>query len=186
MFRLRPFLIGLSLLATAPVLSACSDNDSLTRTFGLTRDAPDEFQVTTRAPLSMPPDFTLRPPRPGVTRPQELPLAAQAEAALVPSAALRDRNAGRSAGQQALVSAAGPSAPADIRNTVDEEAHLDRTPSLMDRLLFWKQPDPPGTVVDAKKESQRLRENAALGQSPSVNTTPIIDRQHGGLMDGIF
>ena len=44
-------------------LAACS-GDELTRTFGLTRDAPDEFQVTTRAPLSMPPDFTLRPPRP--------------------------------------------------------------------------------------------------------------------------
>ena len=45
-------------------LAACS-GDELTRTFGLTRDAPDEFQVTTRAPLSMPPDFNLRPPRPG-------------------------------------------------------------------------------------------------------------------------
>ncbi|RYE94373.1 MAG: DUF3035 domain-containing protein [Oxalobacteraceae bacterium] len=52
-------------------LGACS-GDELTRTFGLTRDAPDEFQVTTRAPLSMPPDFSLRPPRPGASRPQEL------------------------------------------------------------------------------------------------------------------
>ena len=33
-------------------LSACS-TDGLTRTFGLTRDAPDEFTVTTRAPLSV-------------------------------------------------------------------------------------------------------------------------------------
>ena len=68
-------------------LSACS-GDELTRTFGLTRDAPDEFQVTTRAPLSMPPDFTLRPPRPGATRPQELTQRQQAEAALVPDTVL--------------------------------------------------------------------------------------------------
>ena len=42
---LRPLALA-SLLG----LAACS-GDGLTRTFGLTRDAPDEFQVTTRAPL---------------------------------------------------------------------------------------------------------------------------------------
>ena len=74
-------------------LAACS-GDELTRTFGLTRDAPDEFQVTTRAPLSMPPDFTLRPPRPGATRPQELTQREQAEAALAPDTVLGRPDAG--------------------------------------------------------------------------------------------
>ena len=32
---------------------------------------PDEFAVVTRAPLSMPPDYGLRPPRPGAARPNE-------------------------------------------------------------------------------------------------------------------
>ena len=68
-------IFRLVLLASLLGVAACS-GDELTRTFGLTRDAPDEFQVTTRAPLSMPPDFTLRPPRPGAARPQELSAAA--------------------------------------------------------------------------------------------------------------
>ncbi len=93
-------------------LSGCS-GEEVTRTFGLTRDAPDEFQVTTRAPLSMPPDFSLRPPRPGATRPQEETSSASAESTLVPQASLaNDAGNGRSSpGQQALVGSAGPAAP---------------------------------------------------------------------------
>ena len=167
-------------------LAACS-GDELTRTFGLTRDAPDEFQVTTRAPLSMPPDFTLRPPRPGATRPQEMTQRQQAEATLTPDAVLAQPSAAITPGQQALVDAAGRPAPADIRNRVDNEAALD-SPSrpLTDRLMFWRSPPPPGTQVDAQRESARLRQNAALGQSPEVGETPIIQRKRQGLFSGIF
>jgi hypothetical protein len=33
---------------------------------------PDEFEVVQRAPLTIPPDFDLRPPKPGSPRPQEV------------------------------------------------------------------------------------------------------------------
>ena len=39
--------------------------------FGTRKDPPDEFQVVARAPLALPPNFDLRPPEPGVDRPQE-------------------------------------------------------------------------------------------------------------------
>lgn len=65
-----PFLLPALAPLLALGLSACSGDD-LSRSFGLTRDTPDEFTVTTRAPLSMPPDYALRPPRPGAARPQE-------------------------------------------------------------------------------------------------------------------
>lgn len=167
-------------------LAACS-GDELTRTFGLSRDAPDEFQVTTRAPLSMPPDFTLRPPRPGATRPQEMTQRQQAEATLAPDAALAQPSAPVTPGQQALIDAAGRPAPADIRNRVDNEAALDN-PSrpLTDRLMFWQSSPPAGTPVDAQRESARLRANAALGQSPEIGDTPIIQRKRQGLFSGIF
>src|SRR5213080_4115971 len=104
--------LRLAALAGALALAACS-GDELTRTFGLTRDPPDEFQVTTRAPLSMPPDFSLRPPRPGASRPQELSQRQQAEAALVPdTVSAGDARAAPTRGQQALVQAAGRPAPA--------------------------------------------------------------------------
>ena len=82
------WLAALLLTGTALALAGCGNSDTLSRTFGLTRDAPDEFTVTTRAPLSMPPDFSLRPPRPGAPRPMEQSPRTQAEEALVPQTAL--------------------------------------------------------------------------------------------------
>jgi len=167
-------------------LAACSGNE-LTSTFGLTRDAPDEFLVTTRAPLSMPTDFTLPLPRPGATRPQELTQRQQAEAALVPDTILAPPTAAITPGQQALIAAAGPPAPADIRKRVDNETALPTySRPLSDRLLFWRNPPPPGTQVDPQRESARLRQNAALGQSPEVGDTPIIQRRRQDLFNGIF
>src|SRR5271170_5688822 len=102
-------------------LSGCGSD--LSRTFGFTRDAPDEFSVTTRAPLSMPPDYTLRPPRPGATRPQEMTATRAAEADLVPQAALAPASSpgSTSPGEQALVAAAGTPAPADIRRQISAD-----------------------------------------------------------------
>jgi hypothetical protein len=97
-----------AVLAAAALVAGCSTD--LTRTFGLTHDAPDEFTVTTRAPLSMPPDYSLRPPRPGAPRPQEQSERTQAEQALVPQQALGVAAVADSPGQDALVSEAGPAA----------------------------------------------------------------------------
>lgn len=167
-------------------LAACS-GDELTRTFGLTRDAPDEFQVTTRAPLSMPPDFTLRPPRPGAARPQELSGSQQAEAALVPDSINAAAPRSSSPGQEALVAAAGRPAPANIRAEVNSDSAMD-TPSrsFADRLMFWRPATPAGTVVDPAREAQRLRQNSALGQSVETGDTPIIQRRRAGLFSGLF
>ena len=173
-------------LASLLGLAACG-GDSLTRTFGLTRDAPDEFQVTTRAPLSMPPDLSLRPPRPGSSRPQELTQQEQAEAALAPGAVLAREGPATSPGQQALLAAAGPPAPAGIRGRVDSETALDApSRSFTERLMFWQAAPAPGTVVDAERESQRLRQNAALGQPGDAGDTPIIQRRRPGLFSGLF
>jgi hypothetical protein len=173
-----------AVLAALIPLAGCGSD--LSRTIGLTRDAPDEFTVTTRAPLSMPPDYTLRPPTPGASRPQELSERQQAEAALAPQVALAPAG-GTSPGQEALVSAAGPAAPNDIRNKVDSEAQLDQPGrSFSDTLMFWRPTPPPGTAVDPRRESQRLRQNAALGQSPETGNTPIIQPPQKSFLDSLF
>ncbi len=182
----HPVLARVAALTTVLGLAACG-GDELSRTIGLSRDAPDEFTVTTRAPLSMPPDYTLRPPRPGASRPQELSERRQAEAALSPQTALDTNQAGTSPGQQAIVGAAGPAAPHNIRNQVDADAQLDAPGrGFTDKLMFWRSPPRPGTVVDPTRESQRLRQNAALGQSVEDGTTPIIQHRHPGILDRIF
>ncbi len=173
-------------LAAILLLPLAGCGDDLSRTIGLSRDAPDEFIVTTRAPLSMPPDLTIRPPRPGASRPQELSERQQAEAALSPATAL-GVPAGTSPGQQSLVDAAGPPAPHDIRNQVDAEAQLDQPgQSFSDRLMFWRPAPQAGTSVDPQRESQRLRQNAALGDAPATGDTPIIQRRKQGILDSLF
>jgi Protein of unknown function (DUF3035) len=63
-------------LAGASLLSSCSD---LKQLVGLDQPMPDEFAVESRAPLTIPPEFNLRPPEPGAPRPQEKTAEQQAE-----------------------------------------------------------------------------------------------------------
>src|SRR5882757_7384493 len=99
----NPSRTGSLLLGSVLVLLSGCETGDLSRTFGLTRDAPDEYTVTTRAPLSMPPDYNLRPPRPGAARPQEQSERQQAQEALVPQIALGAPQGSASAGQSALM-----------------------------------------------------------------------------------
>ena len=177
--RLTPSLLFCALLG----LAGCGTD--VARNFGFTRDTPDEFQVTTRAPLSMPPAYMLAPPQPGASRPQEAALRASA-ATLAPQVALQPA-AGTSSGQQALLAAAGPPAPAGIRNTVDALAAIDSpAPGFTDKLMFWMKPAEPGITVDANAEAQRLRENAALGQTNQDSETIIVKSRRKSVFGSFF
>jgi hypothetical protein len=185
---MSPYCRTLFAAVAALLLSACGEGTA--RTLGLVRDAPDEFQVTTRAPLSMPPDMTtLPPPRPGAPRPQERPAREEAELLLAPGLALHDPRrapgAQASAGELALLSRAGPPPPGDIRRMVDEESlRLDRpSRSIADRLIFWREPPPPGIAVDPVRESQRLRENAALGRDAGEGQTPVVQPRRRSVLE---
>ena len=178
-----------TLALTAVLLAGCGSGSDLSRTFGLTRDAPDEYTVTTQVPLSMPPDFSVRPPQPGAPRPRQVSEQQQAEQALVPQTALTGAPTGEvSAGQQALVQAAGPTPPANIRAEVNGEASAEaaQNDSFVDKLMFWRSPPPPGIVVDPQKEAKRIRENAALGRSQDAGDTPIIQPKQKGWLEGLF
>jgi hypothetical protein len=185
--RIAARAAALSLLVV-PLLAGCGQDTA--RNLGFTRDAPDEFSVVTRAPLSLPPALGQLPvPRPGTARPQELQGGAAGEAILAPGAAYGvGASTAPSSGEQALLASAGAHAPAGVRRQVDEESlrldQPDRT--LVDRLMFWRDTPQPGTVVDPQREAQRLRENAALGRDPEQGETAIIQRRRQGLFQGIF
>ena len=61
-------LLAFACLSTGMLLSGCS---GIRQAIGLDRVGPDEFAVESRAPLTIPPEFDLRPPQPGAPRPQE-------------------------------------------------------------------------------------------------------------------
>jgi hypothetical protein len=52
--------------------------------------------------------------------------------------------------------------------------------------MFWQPAPPPGTAVDPAREAARLRQNAALGQSPEAGDTPIIQRKRQGILSSLF
>ena len=63
-------------LTMGVLLAGCSN---WKQTLGIEPTSPDEFAVESRAPLTIPPDFNLRPPEPGAGRPQETSVASKAQ-----------------------------------------------------------------------------------------------------------
>jgi hypothetical protein len=170
------------------------------RTFGFDRTVPDEFAVVSRAPLTVPPDYELRPPRPGAPRPQEGLARDRAAAALFTpgsDTAVATRPDGSTVpltqGESAILSRAGAGeADPDIRRVVEEEttALISADRGFVDDLLFWQGSDQPGTVVDAPAEARRLQSNQALGRPLNEGEIPIIERRRQapleGLLDGLL
>jgi len=169
-------------------LSACGD---LKTTLGINRKGPDEFTVVAKAPLILPPDFSLRPPEPGALRPQETNPSALAASALTGRQALtlseqrQTQTAGASRGEIAMLRQAGADkADPNIRQTIREEATLlaERDKNFTDKLLFWKLDD-KNQELDAEAEAKRLREAAAAGQPVTAGESTLVQRRRRGLLD---
>lgn len=183
---------GMAVLAAVALgTGACSN---LRQQIGLDKQVPDEFRIVSRPPLSMPPDFALRPPQPGAPRPQEeavVDRARQTVFRVEPSATqpTRDLPAAASGGETALLRQAGADrADPKIRETLTREGIGAEQPErgLVERLAFWRSAPQPGIVVDPQKEAQRLRENQALGKPVTEGETAVIRRRRRGLFEGII
>ena len=196
---MRASLPVLLLVAAAGVaLSGCA---ATLNALGMGKHPPDEFVVVTHPPLQVPANFDLVPPQPGAPRPQEESAAQLAEAAVVGTGAQAEGTDTASttqtlpsgpatAGEEAFLQNAGVAkADPKIRQLVDSEAQAESdaiNDSLYNKILFWQTPPPPGTVVDAKAEQQRLQENAALGKPLTQGPTPVIVRRKRAMLEGIF
>ena len=179
-------------------LLALAGCENAKNALGMTKQAPDEFAVVTRAPLSIPPDFGLRPPQPGAERPQEQTPRNRARELLLgrqgqpdPQAAAEQAVAsGKYArGEAAILQRAGAlDADPSIRQKIDSEstAIAASERGFMDNILFWQERQPPGQIVDAAQEARRLREAAALGDAPNKGDVPVIERRERGWLEGIF
>lgn len=184
-------MIRLGILGLAALtLSGCVLFD------GSRRNGPDEFGVVTRAPLSQPPDYALRPPRAGAKRPNEVSPRDQAKSGLLRVSARNGDSTvalangaysakaastanggaalgqidGLSRGEEALLRQADAlDVDPDIRVIVDRETgRVTEDESLVDKLVFWKGKDAKsGKVIDPKREADRLNRNAALGVPPT-------------------
>ena len=138
----------------------------------------------------VPPDATLRPPEPGAQRPQELQPSDQAQAALFD---LDQDELGTEAppspAELAFLDQAGTrGGDPNIREILRQEnsPFASRDKSFVEDLMFWREEDGLGVVVDAAAESERLRENADAGRPVTEGETPIITRRRRALLEDIF
>ena len=157
--RLRVTLVlGAALVA----LGGCSG--TVQESLGLGKRSPDEFQVVRRAPLILPPDYSLRPPAPGEPGPVAQDTSAQAEEILtgLPRAPV---DSTQSQGELALLSRSQVQAEPGIRQILASEdpelIDLDESRFLFifnfQRRAMQAQPD----VIDPVAEQQRLQAAAA-------------------------
>jgi len=166
----------LAVLAAATAASGCA---SMNRALGAARTAPDEFRVVTQAPLTLPPDYSLRPPRPGEVRPQELQPDAEARAALFGQEIARNA----SQGERTLVANAGAEAvDPNIRDTIDFEGQgiVRRNQDFVDRLLIFRgSGEAAPAPIDAEEEAERLRRDEQIRRATGGGQV-VIERERGG------
>jgi hypothetical protein len=179
--------IGTGLVALSLIVAGCSGIRE--QISGTGKYAPDEFSVVSRAPLTLPPDYGLRPPEPGALRPQDTRAQDVAKAALLGAGAPLQSTANASIGEQALLGRAG-SADADpgIRRIINEESaiYAEDDDTFVNNLMFWRDKEQPGLIVDPTKENRRLEEATALGDDPTEGETAVIERRQKGILEGVF
>jgi hypothetical protein len=188
--------VGIRFIAVASIALTLGACEGMKKQLGMTKQSPDEFRVVARAPLTLPPDFTLRPPDPGAVRPQEGTTAEQAREAVLGASQTADKGAapimvsdGMSAGQRSLLKSTGADdADPKIRAVVDSETNDLNAASgdLLEYLVFWREKEKPGLIVDANAESKRLQQNMALGKDITTGETPTIERRKKALFEGLF
>ena len=158
----------ITLVLAAGLLAGCSGG--VGKMLGLEKEAPDEFKVVSRAPLTVPTDVSLRPPDPNARRDNEISAREEAEQLLFDTKH-KEKLTNKSrenfrGGELALLTRADALAvdPA-IRRVVDDEssALALESDTFVRKIMFWKGSETPGTVIDANAESQRLQENTGLG-----------------------
>ncbi len=172
--------VGL-LIAAVSLLGGCAD---LRQAMGMQKVSPDEFAIVTKAPLVLPPDYSLRPPTPGAPRavvdqPQDL-----ARNALFGSSATPVADGIVTAGEFAiLTSARADNANPNIRAilTADGSAVTQKDRRFANRILFWQNASSgyDATMVDAVAEAERIRENEATGRPVGTGETPTITKNRG-------
>ena len=155
-----------ALPAAALTLAGCQQTKQV---FGMKKNPPNEFTVMQRAPLEVPPEYNLRPPQPGVKRPQEASRKSaqqKAKDVVLKNRKVSQKSAHKSnAEQRLLVKAGAPKADSSIRSKVDSEAYLaankhDDKNWLRKNLPFYKGPKGKN-VIDPKKEAERLKSERA-------------------------
>lgn len=161
------------LIMGCALLVSCSGTKGV---LGVGRSAPDEFKVISNPPLSLPPDFALRPPLTAHSAQgssdlsaKELFHANQSASQKVSTSAVLSR-----AEKKLLERARANTANPDIKTLIDDEyrelTEKEEEKGILKKVFSYtkgesdKGKDP---VVDAAREKERIEESKKEGVSPA-------------------
>jgi hypothetical protein len=153
------------------LLSACGDT-SVKQTLGIDRRAPDEFRVVSRPPLSVPPQFDLRPP--GVDGVGSIATRDRAQ-----SLVLGDQSAKTTTGkttadslflQKAGAADANPNVKQELAEKRINEQLKKEDEGWWDKLSLDNNKKEP--VVKAEGEAARIKKNQEEGKPVTEGQTP--------------
>ncbi|MBU6235437.1 MAG: DUF3035 domain-containing protein [Alphaproteobacteria bacterium] len=177
--KMKTTLFGFA-LASSLLLAGCGGGEDVKEKLGLKAPPPDEFTVVTRAPLAVPPDYTLRPPRPGEDRPNELSVREQAKQTVFGVTA--KPAAEKTTGQSAFLNKLGAEqADPNIRSSIDTEIRdlEEKEQPVAEKLLFWKDKTAIGKPIDPVEEQKRLE---AQGIKKKTTTDTTVEKRNEDIL----
>ncbi len=167
---IRTFIASTALSAFA--LSGCG---TASKALGLTKSAPNEFNILTKAPLVVPPEYNLRPPQVGTSSTENNYSQESAREALIGDI----DSAEPTRGEVILMTKAGVGrANQEIRIEIDGVNSVERKSSTFtDRVLFWQDGqvlNPDGSPLDPEIEAKRLEsvQRATGGGEVEISRRP--------------
>jgi hypothetical protein len=162
-------------------LAGCS---SLRDLAGLQKKSPDEFAVSTKAPLVIPPDFNLRPPMPGAAPTNTLDPSSNAQQALFnnsdPQTVAAGMRGNYSPAEKLLLANAGSqnSDPAvRARLNAEQRALQNADRSFTDRILRTSSTVDNGNPVNADAAVK------ARSSGRRATTATTTKKESGGWFD---
>ncbi|MDE1937880.1 MAG: DUF3035 domain-containing protein [Alphaproteobacteria bacterium] len=177
------------LIGVGIALCSC---ESMREAAGLNKNSPDEFAVLTKAPLVIPPDYNLMPPRPGAPPTNQTLPTESAESALFgedPAKVASQITGNYSQGEKLLLAYAGiANSDPNIRQELasDNKAMVGADDSFTNEVLFWdeKKKDTAGTAVNADEAAAQLAAKKAGDKNPEQAAPK--PQEKSGWFDGWF
>ena len=174
-------------------VSACSSD--MKANLGLKKDSPDEFRVLAAPPLTVPPDFDLRPPSaagssltPGQASAKQL-LSGSVDnvGTPAPTESVKATALPSGADQKLIEKAGASTANSSIRDIIakdNQPVQDDKKGGFFKNLLSsGKSDDAP--VVDAAAEKQRITDNTKNNKPVTTGDTPTV-KENKSLWDKLF
>ena len=150
-------------------MSACSD---FRRAIGTEKSSPNEFEVITRPPLSLPPDFMERPNKENLDQTIGEKTSSLGQAKNIFGSKDKKVSSYNELFSTDLIEE-------NIRTKIDEETKgIIFEKRLPAQIVFGGLPN-VGPVLDKMKEDERLRKNKMQNKSLTEGATPAIDEVLG-------